>query len=167
MIANQVPVGPGPVISIKNPKIGNSVSSTESDLFSTTLPAKTFGSTGGWMELNYMVTVKGTGGTNKVLRLYLAASKIFDSGNLSPLSDTTYNLSFKIFKNGSSYQVNAMLVGVSSGMMSGVVSYTATSITEATGMILKLTGQSSGGSPASGDVTVPGDYATALVCGGY
>ncbi len=157
----------GKVLPFTMGKIGNSVSSTESDLFSRMLrPGHPLGGNGGWFDIEAMISILSTGGTNKVIRAYWGATKIYDSGILSPASTISYKLRLKGFAESSViFQIQSELIGFSSGLSAGAIAYSrVTSIPAAANTTVKITGQSSGGSPASGDVSCLGDWASFVIC---
>lgn len=136
-----------------------SVSTTETDLYTNAIPANTLATNGDKIKAEYSATLVMTGGATKDVRIYFAGTKIYDSSTLTVgVASVTYPFDITIIRDGSSSvrcQVNASAVpGTNQTQYTKITGLTFSSTN-----ILKITGQSGAGA-ATGDVTANMGYVT-------
>lgn len=130
-----------------------SSSTTETDLYSDTVLGNTLGAVGDRIEADYVVDLTATGGTTKTVRIYFGGTKIFDSGALTvgTVTDNLYHVVVMAdVVSGGSSSVRCITTSLSN--VTSISQFTkVTSLNLATGLILKITGQSGVGA-ATNDV---------------
>lgn len=144
--STQIPVG-GTIA--QNIASVSNTSTTETDLFTYTLPANGFSSDGESLQTIYGGQFAATV-NNKRLRVYFAGTAIYDSGALAITAATDWAINVTVIKTSSSTARCITSISTSSATLIGSAQYTALTGLSFTGTnILKLTGQ--GG--ASSDIT--------------
>lgn len=132
--------------------VGTPASSTETDLFTTTLPYQYFTQDGDALRGEYALTAVSTGGATKRVRVYFAGTSIYDSGTASIIASTDINVTVLLTRTGSS-TARAVVKVVTSTAAIGY-STTITKLTSQTWTgtnIIKVTGASGAGA-ASNDI---------------
>lgn len=130
-----------------------STGTTETDLFSATLPANAFAAAGEEIEADYGLQLLGALTATRRVRVYLAGTAIYDSGAMAATATGSCSIRARILRDGASsvrYQVDASATGSAApacavGKLTGLT-FSGT-------MVLKITGQSGGTGSANGDIT--------------
>lgn len=137
-----------------------SVSTTETDLYTNAVAANTLATNGDKIKAEYTATLIMTGGATKDVRIYFGGTKIFDTGLLTiGVSSVVYQFHVSIIRDGSS-SVRCTVESTTPGNPD--IQYTnVTGLTFSSTNILKITGQSGAGA-ATGDVTANMGYVTFL-----
>lgn len=133
--------------------VGNSTT-TETDLYSDTIPASSLGSNGDKLSAEYGGTFVSSATATRQIKIYFGGTAVFDTGAL------TLSLS-------SAWTAYVTIIRVSSSVIRYMISFTTegatlaayTAVGELTGLtlsntnILKITGQAAGVGAATGDIT--------------
>lgn len=133
----------------------NNSTTTETDLYSDTIAANALNSNGDKLATTYQVQCTGAALASQDMRIYFGGTKIYDSGALS-IGAITSNFTFEVLVVRVSASVARCSVAVSSDFAT-LFPYSAytevTGLTLANSQILKITGQASGASGASNQIT--------------
>ena len=127
--------------------VATSTNTTETTLYSATIPANTLGAVASILRLNGC-GVFGANTNGKTIRAYLGATKIFDSG-----TQTGNGIAWAIDSKISIIASNSQRV-ISCGLLNGVlpiIFYSALAVDLTTDQILKITGQNAS---AFSDITL-------------
>lgn len=127
----------------------------EADLFTDTLTAAALGANSDAIEVKYAGGVLATGGTTKRVRVYFGGTVVWDSTALVIAGAGFWSVEVLVQRTSASV-VNIYAQGVVSGPATSVsfpqLVKSVTGLTLANAQIIKVTGQSAGGSPAANDV---------------
>lgn len=129
-----------------------SVSTTETNLYSDSIPALTLGVNGDKLTAIYGVSFVNSTSTKRV-RLYFAGTVIFDTGALTISAASEIILNVFIIRDSSTsirYSVNASTTGTSTATFATVGKLTGLTLSNAN--IMKITGQAAGAGVANNDV---------------
>jgi len=130
-----------------------SVSTTETDLYSDTVPKNTLGTNGDKLTATYGVVLANSTSTKEV-RVYFGGTAIFDTGALTITAASEIIINVLIIRDSSTsirYSVWADTTGASVGTFAKVGKLTGLNLTTSTN-ILKITGQAGGAGVATNDV---------------
>lgn len=133
----------------------NNTTTTETDLYSSSLAAGLLATNGDKVFGNYQGIFTGAIGATQDLRVYFGGTKIYDSGALS-VGALTANWTLRVMAMRESSSVVRCSVSVNSDFAT-LFPYSAytrvTGLTLTNAQILKITGQAAGGSAASNQIT--------------
>lgn len=136
--------------------VSTTTSTSETDLYTNTLPASFFGTNGDKAFGKYSLQLTATGGLTKQVRAYFAGTLIFDSTALSISVATDYILNVYIIRESSS--VVRVTVEAAGGTSAMAPKYTKiTGLTLTSSQILKITGTVGTGAVA-GDITAVSSF---------
>lgn len=131
---------------------GNSTT-TETDLYSDSIPANTLATNKDKLEGRYGGTFVSSGTATRQLRLYFGGTAIFDSGALSISLSASWDLEFLLARVSSTvvrYTVKLNTTGASASVYASVGELTGLTLSNAN--VLKITGQAAGVGAATGDI---------------
>jgi hypothetical protein len=127
-------------------------SSTETDLFSYTMPAGTLGSNGETIEGIVAGTFAATA-NNKRLRVKIGATTVFDSGSLAITSATDWSLSYTLIRVSDTSQKCVGTLTLSNTTTQSFTDYSTAAETLSVSNIVKVTGQGTASSDLTGEFT--------------
>lgn len=149
---------------------GTPASTTETDLYTDTLPASFFASTGDALRATYNIHVVSTGGATKRTRLYFGGTQIFDGGaaTFTTAADISYDVNVVRDSGTSVICTVRQFINGSSTFSTSQVLVTVTKVTGLTlsnTQIIKITGQSGAGAAANDMVAISsvGEYLPAAI----
>lgn len=135
--------------------VTGTVDGTEADLFTDTLTAGLLDTNGDAVCVRYAGTVINTGGTTKRVRVYFGGTVIWDSAALTIAAGGFWSIDVQVTRIGAT-SVAVWAMGTVSGPATSValpqLVLSVTGLTLANTQIIKVTGQSTGGTPAANDV---------------
>jgi len=126
---------------------------TETDLYSDTIPASTLDANGVKLSAEYGGTFVSSATATRQVKVYFAGTVIFDSGALTVSAAASWNLDVLIVR-VSSTVVRYTIIFLSGGLSSLTPPSTGelTGLTLSNSAVLKITGQSAGTGAATNDI---------------
>lgn len=119
---------------------GSNSSTTETDLYSTTIPATTLQANGDALEFYYAGQIN-TSANNKQLRVKYGATTCFDSTAQNPLVSTDFVIHGKVVRTGAATQKCTAEMSTTGGNLYTFTGYATPAETLTGTVVLKLTGQ--------------------------
>lgn len=144
---NQVGMG-GPIADFST-DVSNGTT-VETDLYTYTTKVNTLNATGERVIADYTVSLTDAT-ADKVLKVYFAGTQIFTSGTLTS-GVGTVRISVSVMRTGAS-TARAVVSGISPLLGAPITETDLTGLTFSGTNIIKITGQASGASGGSGDIT--------------
>lgn len=143
-------VSVGGTLNTSTTQTGNTAS-TETDLYSFSVPASTLLTNGNALHLECGGTFAGSANTDKRLRVKYGATTLYDSGALAITSAASWTLLANVLRTGAATQKGSAAFNSSSSVLTASAGYSAAAETLSGAVTIKITGQGTGASDVVGE----------------
>ena len=148
---------PGPLgfpvggVIVNSTTTGTNVTTTETDLFTSTIAASVLGTNGDVLQFFCAGTFAATA-NNKQVKLKFGATTVLDTGSLAIVAATNWSLTGQIIRTGATTQKCYAEFSTSSATLAAYVGYSTAAETLSGTVILKTTGTGTANADISGEI---------------